>query len=138
MNCFPQSLYWLKAFSWCHFISPLASISPIDTCRSNFHKCMLDIYLSWIYFWKKIKVEHLLNKEKLISWLNLYWTLTVTWNPILWPFNLHAFQKVVLKQKLTQISIFALLCGASKGFTKNLKAFIKLFKAPQRIMKIKF
>ena len=31
----------------------------------------------------------------------------------------------------------ALLCGASKGFMKALKAFIKLFEAPQRSVKIK-
>ena len=50
----------------------------------------------------------------------------------------HAFQKVVLKYKLTYIFIFALLCGASKGFMKALKTFIKIFEAPQRNVKIKF
>ena len=39
--------------------------------------------------------------------------------------------------KLSQIFIFTLLCGASKGFMKALKAFIKTFKAPQRNVKIK-
>ena len=38
-------------------------------------------------------------------------------------------------RKLTHIFIFTLLCGASKGFMKALKAFIKLFEAPQRRMK---
>ena len=33
--------------------------------------------------------------------------------------------------------IFTLLCDASKGFMKTLKAFIKLFEAPQGIIKIK-
>ena len=32
--------------------------------------------------------------------------------------------------------IFTLLCGASSGFMKALKAFMKLFKAPQRSVKI--
>ena len=33
--------------------------------------------------------------------------------------------------------IFTLLCGASKGFMKDLKAFIKPFEAPQRSVKLK-
>ena len=33
--------------------------------------------------------------------------------------------------------IFTLLCGASKGFMKALKAFTKLFEAPQRKVKMK-
>ena len=41
------------------------------------------------------------------------------------------------EKKLTQIFIFTLLCGASKGFMKALKAFIKPFEAPQRRVKIK-
>ena len=40
-------------------------------------------------------------------------------------------------KKLTEISIFTLLCGASKGFKKTLKAFIKSFEAPQTSAKIK-
>ena len=36
-----------------------------------------------------------------------------------------------------EIFIFTLLCGASKGFMKALKAFIKPFKVQQRSMKIK-
>ena len=40
-------------------------------------------------------------------------------------------------KKLSQIFIFTLLCGASKGFMKALKAFIKPFEAPQRSVKIK-
>ena len=34
--------------------------------------------------------------------------------------------------------ILTLLCGASKGFMKALKAFIKPFEVPQRSVKIKF
>ena len=41
------------------------------------------------------------------------------------------------EKKLTQILIFTLLCGASKGFMKALKAFIKPFEAPKRSVKIK-
>ena len=37
----------------------------------------------------------------------------------------------------TRIFIFTLLCGASKGLMKALKAFIKPFVAPQRSVKIK-
>ena len=40
------------------------------------------------------------------------------------------FQIVVLKWRLTEIFIFTLLCGASKGFMKALKAFINPFEAP--------
>ena len=40
-------------------------------------------------------------------------------------------------KKLSQIFIFTLLCGASKGFMKVLKVFIKPFEAPQRSLKIK-
>ena len=40
-------------------------------------------------------------------------------------------------RKLTQIFIFTLLCGASKGFMKALKAFINPFEVPQRSVKIK-
>ena len=49
-----------------------------------------------------------------------------------------AFQKDVLKQKLTYFFIFALICGTSKCFMKAFRVFIKSFKAPQRSMKIKF
>ena len=41
------------------------------------------------------------------------------------------------KKKLTEIFILTLLCGASEGFMKAFKAFIKSFKAPQRSAKIK-
>ena len=41
------------------------------------------------------------------------------------------------EKKLTQIFIFTLLCGTSKGFMKASKAFIKPFAAPQRSVKIK-
>ena len=42
------------------------------------------------------------------------------------------------EKKLTKkISTFTFLCGASKGFMKALKAFMKLFEAPQRNVKIK-
>ena len=40
------------------------------------------------------------------------------------------------ERKLTEIFIFVLLCGASKGFMKPLKAFIKPFEAPQISAKI--
>ena len=40
-------------------------------------------------------------------------------------------------KKVTLIFIFTLLCGASKGFMKAVKALIKPFEAPQRIVKIK-
>ena len=36
-----------------------------------------------------------------------------------------------------KIFIFTLLCGASKGFLKAFKAFIKPFEAPQKSVKIK-
>ena len=39
--------------------------------------------------------------------------------------------------KLTQIFIFTLFCGASQGFMKAFKAFIKPFEVPQRSVKIK-
>ena len=41
------------------------------------------------------------------------------------------------EKKLTEIFIFTLICGASKGFMKAFKAFIKPFEAPQRSAKIK-
>ena len=41
------------------------------------------------------------------------------------------------ERKLTSIFIFTLLCGASEGFMKVLKTFIKPFEAPQRSLKIK-
>ena len=40
------------------------------------------------------------------------------------------------EKKLTYIFIFTRLRGASKGFMKVLKAFIKLSEAPQRSVKI--
>ena len=39
---------------------------------------------------------------------------------------------------LTSIFIFKLLCGASEGFMKALKALMKFFEAPQRSARIKF
>ena len=41
------------------------------------------------------------------------------------------------EKKLSQIFIPTLLCGASKGFIKAFKGFIKPFEAPQRSVKIK-
>ena len=41
------------------------------------------------------------------------------------------------RKKLSEIFIFTLLCGVSKGFKKALKAFIKPFETPQRSVKIK-
>ena len=41
------------------------------------------------------------------------------------------------KEKNNQIFIFTFLCGASKGFMKALKAFIKPFEVSQRSAKIK-
>ena len=41
------------------------------------------------------------------------------------------------ERKLTKIFFFTLLCDASKGFMKALKAFIKPFEAPQRSVKKK-
>ena len=41
------------------------------------------------------------------------------------------------KKKITLIVIFALLCGASKGFIKAFKAFMKPFEVSQRSVKIK-
>ena len=41
------------------------------------------------------------------------------------------------RKEKSQIFIFTFLCGASKGFMKALKAFIKPFEAPQRSVKIK-
>ena len=40
-------------------------------------------------------------------------------------------------KRLTEIYIFTLVRGASKGFKKTLKAFIKPFEAPQTSVKIK-
>ena len=48
-----------------------------------------------------------------------------------------AFQKDVLKQKLTYFFIFTLICGTSKCFMKAFRVLIKSFKTPQRSMKIK-
>ena len=40
-------------------------------------------------------------------------------------------------KKLSYIFIFTLLCGASEGFMKDLKTFIKPSELPQRSAKIK-
>ena len=42
-----------------------------------------------------------------------------------------------MKIKINLIFIFTFLCGASKGYMKAFKAFIKPFKASQRSVKIK-
>ena len=39
------------------------------------------------------------------------------------------------EKKLSEIFIFTLLCGVSKGFIKALKAFIKPFVAPESSVK---
>ena len=41
------------------------------------------------------------------------------------------------RKELSEIFIFTLLCGVSKGFKKALKAFIKPFDTSQRSVKIK-
>ena len=41
------------------------------------------------------------------------------------------------EKRLSYICIFTLLCGASKGFMKAIKGFIKPLKAPERSVKIK-
>ena len=48
------------------------------------------------------------------------------------------FRKLMLKKLSFLIFIFRLLCGASEGFMKAFKAFIKPFEASQRSLKIKF
>ena len=59
---------------------------------------------------------------------------------------LHSFSSITLilpvpildaERKSTYVFIFILLCGASKGFKKAFKAFIKPFEAPQRSVRIK-
>ena len=40
------------------------------------------------------------------------------------------------ERKLTSLFIFTLLYGASKGFMKVLKAFVKPFEVPQESVKI--
>ena len=42
-----------------------------------------------------------------------------------------------IKKKLTLIFILTLFCGASKGFVKAFKAFIKPSEVPKRSFKIK-
>ena len=42
-----------------------------------------------------------------------------------------------IKIKINLNFIFTLLCGASKGFRKAFKAFIKPFEAPERSVQIK-
>ena len=42
------------------------------------------------------------------------------------------YQKILLKEKLIKIFIFA-LSGASKGFMKTFKAFIKPFETQRRV-----
>ena len=61
--------------------------------------------------------------------------MLVCWN-IINPSRYVHFRKFI-KIKLTQIFIFTLRCGASKGFMKTFKAFIKPFEAPQKSVKIK-
>ena len=41
------------------------------------------------------------------------------------------------EKKLSKIFVFKFLFGASKGFMKAFKAFIKPFEAPERSVKIK-
>ena len=41
------------------------------------------------------------------------------------------------REKINLNFYFTLLCGASQGFMKAFKAFIKPFEAPQRSVKIK-
>ena len=41
------------------------------------------------------------------------------------------------EKKLREVFILTLLCGASEGFMKALKAFIKPFEVPQKSIKIK-
>ena len=53
------------------------------------------------------------------------------------PSRLVYFLKVVLEKKLSEIFIFSLLSGVSKGFMKVFKAFLKPFEARQRSVKIK-
>ena len=43
----------------------------------------------------------------------------------------------IIPDKEKKPFIFTLLCGASKGFMKGLKAFMKPFETPQRSVKIK-
>ena len=53
------------------------------------------------------------------------------WLTILWGWRLTRSAPIPEEEKkLTYIFIFTLLCGASKGFMKALRAFIKPFEAP--------
>ena len=69
------------------------------------------------------------TEKALIHLKQLWWLLIngLTF-PVLIPDN---------ERKLTKIFIFTLLCGATKGFMKAFKSFIKPFGAPQSSVKIK-
>ena len=55
----------------------------------------------------------------------------------MWTLPNSYFPESCFKMKKTEIFIFTLLCGVSKGFIKVFKAFIKPFEASQRSVKIK-
>ena len=51
--------------------------------------------------------------------------------------NILFISESYINMKIKLNFYFTLLCGASKGFMKALKTFIKPFEAPQRSVKIK-
>ena len=72
--------------------------------------------------------------------VNRWFVCAVIWNSrclVLWQIFNPSCPNPGRREKINFNFYFRDLCGASKGFMKALNAFIKPFKAPQRIMKIK-
>ena len=117
--CFPVFIFFAILLSSCLQYVPSESLPIIVTTRKFIEKwIMLQANLQW-----KISYKLLVRKTKVTS---------------MWAFDLTLPIPILDEEKkFSQFFIFALLCGASKGFMKALKAFIKPFASQQRSVKIK-
>ena len=97
------------------------------TCFAGFQICLLDTSELFLKFW-------ILTFTK---WLPPNFFMQIFPNLIFNPSLPVHFRYCIEMKKLTWLFIFTLLCGASKGFMKAFIAFIKLFDALQRCVKIR-
>ena len=107
--CFPVFIFNAILLSSCLQYVPSESLPIIVTTRKFIEKwIMLQANLQW-----KISYKLLVRKTKVTS---------------MWAFNLTLPIPILDEEKtFSQIFIFALLCGASKGFYEGLKGLHKTF-----------
>ena len=142
-----MKFYWNPLTQWKEKICNQKTRKKSENVKFNYNFVWLNA------FWKFSKAKYIysLSTQKRSSWVRaaeclqaflftegLHISLSLLCKSLIWKKkqNLNPSCPVHLRN-LHCIFISTLLCGASTGFIKAFKAFIKPFEAPQRSMKIK-